>query len=210
MIKSNIEIWRDIPGYEGKYQVSNLGRVMSLTRYVKSKKGQKDYKKPGRILKCFSTNNYLRVELNKNGKGKKFFVHRLVAIAFIPNVSNKPNIDHIDTNTKNNAVCNLKWCTQKENIHNPISYKRNREALRTEEANLKRVKSMTSTRIYKKLGENHFAIKVKCITTGEKFDCITIAERKYNAHCITECCKGKYKYSGKLKDGTKLKWEYIK
>ena len=93
-----MEIWKDIPGYEGVYQVSNLGNVKSLPRMVSNGKG------------------YLCIELkDKNGKYHFCGVHRLVAVAFIENPDNKPQINHIDGNKKNNIVENLEWCTNGEN-----------------------------------------------------------------------------------------------
>ncbi|WPH68848.1 HNH endonuclease [Enterococcus phage EF-M80] len=104
-----IEEWKDIEGYEGLYQVSNLGRV-------KRSKGK--YMKSERILMLFiNTPGYLQVMLCKNNKCKKFTVHRLVANAFIPNPENKPQVNHIDEDKTNNMVSNLEWVTAKENVN---------------------------------------------------------------------------------------------
>lgn len=94
------EIWKDILGYEGLYQVSNFGRVKSF------KFGKERILKPG-------TNKYgyLIVILCKNGKVKHFYVHRLVAEAFIPNTHNYPCVNHKDECKTNNNVNNLEWCT---------------------------------------------------------------------------------------------------
>lgn len=110
------EIWKDIPGYEGLYQVSNLGEVRSLPRYEKDK-NEKVYKRKGVILnKTKTTTGYYKVELCKNGTKKSLKVHRLVALAFIVNTFNKPFINHKDGNQLNNVVDNLEWCTQSENV----------------------------------------------------------------------------------------------
>ena len=100
----NNEIWKDIEGYEGKYQVSNLGRVKSI-RYGKEK-----------ILSpSISNQGYIQVNLCKNGKQKWCLIHRLVALAFIPNPNNLPQINHRDEDKTNNKVENLEWCDHKYN-----------------------------------------------------------------------------------------------
>ena len=103
------EIWKDIPGYEGLYQVSNLGRVKSFPRI--GTKSNKEY-----ILKIqkYKT-GYLYVNLCKNNKRRKWKIHILVALTFIPNNENKKYINHKDENKQNNCVENLEWCTQDYN-----------------------------------------------------------------------------------------------
>lgn len=107
------EIFIDIKDYEGLYQISNLGRVKSLPK--SDGNGNRE-----RILvpeKDMRKNTqYERVTLSKEGKTKRFLVHRLVATTFIPNVENKPYINHIDNNGLNNSVDNLEWCTHTENM----------------------------------------------------------------------------------------------
>ena len=122
-MQSIAEIWKDIQGYEGLYQVSNLGRVKSLGRFIESRlKGVDKVWKAERILKtCKRTNGYIGVGLRKNVKGKNFNIHRLVAIAFIPNPDNLPQIDHINADKTNNNVNNLRWVTAKENVRNPLN-----------------------------------------------------------------------------------------
>jgi len=95
-----MEIWKEIPWYEWLYQVSNLGNVKSL-KFWKEK-----------LLSSFINKKYLTVNLNRKQKA----IHRLVAITFIPNPENKPQVNHIDWNKLNNCVDNLEWCTQSENI----------------------------------------------------------------------------------------------
>lgn len=106
------EIWKNIPEYEGLYQVSNFGRVKSLDRF--NYKGHHNLEK---ILKPVKNvkNNYLYVTLCKNKKTKTFSLHRLVAICFIPNPDNLPVINHKDGNKSNNSVDNLEFCSYSHN-----------------------------------------------------------------------------------------------
>lgn len=114
------EVWKPVIGWEGFYEVSNLGRAKSLARTKRNGKGR--VYMPERILKPFpNTQGYLCIDLRREGESHKKTLHRLIASAFIPNPDNKPCIDHIDTNRQNNTVDNLRWCTVLENRHNPIS-----------------------------------------------------------------------------------------
>lgn len=108
-----MEIWKDIKGYEGLYQISNLGRVKSLSRMMKKRKCVELIKVPS-----ITNGGYYRLPLCKYGKIKYYHIHRLVAEAFIPNLENKPTVDHIDRNRLNNNVCNLRWATYKEQNKN--------------------------------------------------------------------------------------------
>ena len=106
------EIWKDIEGYEGLYQVSNFGKIKSI-----------GYKKK-KILKPTQDHyGYLNVTLYKNKNKKAKRIHRLVAEAFIANPENKPEIDHIDTDKLNNNVKNLRWVTRIENNNNELTLK---------------------------------------------------------------------------------------
>ena len=104
----NIEIWKDVVGYEGLYKVSSFGNVLSVKRGIYLNKKSK-------------RSGHLYIGLSKNNVRKNKYVHRLVAIAFIPNPENKPEVNHINGNPKDNNLYNLEWNTRYENsIH---SYK---------------------------------------------------------------------------------------
>lgn len=105
------EIWKDVKGFEGLYQVSNLGRVRSLDR----RKNNHFFR--GRILRQpKDKDGYCLVTLNDGKRSKMGRVHRLVALAFIPNPENLPEVNHIDENKENNRIDNLEWCTTKYNL----------------------------------------------------------------------------------------------
>ncbi len=104
-----MEIWKDINGYEGLYQVSNLGRVRSFPRYGTT--NCIHYLS----TKIYGSNRYVRVVLSKDDVRHSFSVHRLVAEAFLPNPNNLPMVNHKDEDSSNNCVDNLEWCDVKYN-----------------------------------------------------------------------------------------------
>ena len=105
------ECWKDIEGYEGAYQVSNLGRVKSLER-----RDSRGHLRNGKILKTQKiSHGYLMLGLYKDGIEKKMLVHRIVAETFIPNTKNLRDVNHMDEIKTNNAVSNLEWCDRSYN-----------------------------------------------------------------------------------------------
>lgn len=138
------QIWKDIEGFEGLYQVSNTGRVRSLN-YLhtgKTKVMKQNTDKDG----------YRNITLKNNNKCKTYFIHRLVALAFIPNPLNLPQVNHIDENKTNNAVWNLEWCTQEYNINYGTRNKRISEA---------RKGRQFTKETKRKMSENHADFKGK-------------------------------------------------
>ena len=120
--EKELETWLPIQGYKGIYEISNLGRVKRLAYDKNVCNGGKQHCCE-RILKPRLRNGYLIISLCKNCKSKTFYLHRLVAMAFIPTKDTSLHIDHIDTNRINNNVNNLRWCTPIENANNPITRK---------------------------------------------------------------------------------------
>jgi len=109
-----MEIWVDIPNYEGKYQASNLGRIRSLDRKFIRSNGFK-HKINGKILKqSLGSNKYLMVSLGRNTSDKKL-VHRIIALCFCEKFKNKNHVDHINSIKTDNRCENLQWVTQQEN-----------------------------------------------------------------------------------------------
>ena len=135
-------IWRDIPGYEGLYQVSNDGKVRSLNYNHTGKK---------QILKQYTNKEgYKRIALSKNNKLKWYLVHRLVALAFIPNPNNWPQVNHKDENKANNYVNNLEWMSHKDNCNYGTRNERHSKAMKgykhTKEARNKMSKAQKGKR----------------------------------------------------------------
>lgn len=189
-----MEVWKDIKGFEGLYQISNFGRVKSLERHRIGKHGAPTLCKE-RILsvhkgKC----GYLQVCLCKNNKKYAPFVHRLVGEAFIPNGKKLPCVDHIDGDRVNNVVWNLRWCSIKENM-NYTGVRRSISVIQKTSEACKRHQRDIQEKCKK---------PVVCIFpdgTVQEFDSAAAIEKEYGfGHSnISACCKGKAKTYKKCK-----------
>ena len=172
------EEWRDIEGYEGLYQVSNLGRVRSLDRHIR--KGNRPYCIKGRILKNLK-GAYCYVNLhNEDGIAKKYKVHRLVADVFVSNPCNLPQVNHKNENKMDNRAINLEWVTAQQNCNHGTRNQRMSEALKIQ-PRCKEVEQLTID--YQHI--NTFpSIKGAARLTGIDHTCISL------------CCRGKTKSAG--------------
>lgn len=177
------EEWRDVVGYEDFYMVSNQGRVISLCREVR--RFNTIVNKPTQILSTSAKEgNYKKVSFYVNGTHKTIDVHRLVALAFIPNPNNYPCIDHIDGNKHNNNVSNLKWCNDLQNSNNPITRKKHRDLLISKSSRFAPVK----------------VVAIKDDGSVAVYDTICEATKHgYSQSMISECCNGKRKHHGGMR-----------
>lgn len=111
------EMWKDVPEFEGCYQISNLGRVRSIDRKFKSKDGR-NWSIKGRIDNpTISSKGYFHKRFKYNGKQKNYKIHRLVGLLFLTNSSNLLEINHKDGNKLNNNAENLEWCSRQQNMN---------------------------------------------------------------------------------------------
>lgn len=161
------EIWKDIEGYEGLYQVSNMGRVRSLRRNI--------------ILKSrIERNGYESVKLTVNNIPKDYSIHRLVAMAFIPNPDNLPQVNHKDENKTNNCMENLEWCTQEYNQnYGTINIRKSQ----------KQLNHKNKSKIVLQYSLDGTFIK--------EWESIRDVQRMtgYDSSHISRCCRGKHAYA---------------
>lgn len=191
------EEWKPVVGYEGLYEVSNLGRVRSLDRM--SWNGKSYWLQKGKILNPgFDMYGYKYVNLYKNCNGKKYYIHRLVASAFIPNTDNLPVINHINEIKTDNRAENLEHCTQKHNMEHSGCIKKMLNASHKQKCYLKASEATKKPVIQLTLDGNFVS----------EFDSASEASRKTGIYdtSISRCCKGKQQSAGnylwKYKNGT--------
>lgn len=186
------EIWKDIPGYEGLYQVSDQGRVRSLDRIVAhSRYGFQSLK--GRILRQHKNGDgYFQIGLNKDSHRKRYRTHRLVAQTFIPNPNSKPEVDHINTKRDDNRIENLRWATLKENQNNSLTQKKRSDSMKGDKHPM-----------YGKLGKTNPNSKPVYQVSMDgniirKWNALSEAERQTGTDesSISRCCQGKLNSSG--------------
>ena len=176
------EIWKDIKGYEGLYQVSNLGRIKSLDKKTKNKNGE--FIKKGKILKqCENSKGYLRIQLTSNkGQRKRMFVHRLVAQHFVKKEEGKNIVNHLDCNPKNNCYNNLEWTTLKGNSQYMTKLGRNK---RTQEwiVNLKKTLQKTLGKKVVRIDMKTKDVKIYDYLNQTKMD-------GFVPSSVSKCCNG--------------------
>lgn len=193
-----MEEWKDIEGYEGIYQVSNLGNVKSLERKVWCGRGRGYYKTiPEKILKTGeSGRGYLKVILCKGGKSKSCKVHRLVAETFIPNPQGLPEVNHISEDKTDNSLENLEWVSHEYNLNYGTRNTRAGKKI-AEKLSGRKLSEEHKGKIAEKLSKPIYGInKVSGLIV--EFSSAKEASRQLgidNSH-IVHCLKGKYKSSG--------------
>lgn len=182
-----MEEWRKIKGYEDRYEVSCYGKVRSLVCYAPKRNMYLRRKQPRLLRQNTTHDGYKRVGLSMNGRIKHITVHRLVAIAFLPNPSGAPAVNHKDEDKTNNHVSNLEWCTNKYN------------------SNYGTLRERTTTRLS---AHHHLAKKVMQMSLDGQIIATFSSAREaaravgVRSECIIRCCKGKYKQSAGCK------WRY--
>lgn len=177
------EVWKDIPGYEGYYQVSNMGRVKSFN--------YRNTKKTSILKQSINQDGYLRLTLKKDYKSKGFLVHRLVGFAFIPNPENKETINHKNEIKTDNRVENLEWMTRAENnnygTHNERVHKKCREK------NVYLIGALASKEVRKR-NILQFDLRHNFI---REYDCIEdVKKYKFDPAHVCKCAQGQRKTHG--------------
>ena len=174
-----MEIWKPISGYEGFYEVSNLGRIRSLERIVECSDGRKRKIKDRTLKGSSYSGGYSGVTLHKDGCAKSVNIHLIVAEAFVPNPLEKEEVNHKDENPSNNHASNLEWVTHKENINYSTRTERARKAI--VEAQGRAVRQLSRDG---ELVAEYESLSEACNATGT------------HVSNITKCAKGIYKTAG--------------
>lgn len=184
-----MEEWKDIDGYEGLYQISNLGRVRRLPTEVINSFGVRRFFEGG-ILNPTNSQGYLIVDLSRGGFRKHYLIHRLVAQAFLENPNSLPFVNHKDENKSNNTVDNLEWCTPQYNTNYGTSIERRSNSHRGKKHKFSHHKKQwKAVSKYSKDGEficTYPSMTIAAAETGNKVQNISNA-------CIKGCkCGGFY------------------
>lgn len=190
-----MSMWKDIPGYEGLYQASDDGFIRSVARQVVRSDGVVQLRPETILSPATNASGYHVVSLRKDGAAKSHLVSRLVALTYIENSDGLPEVNHKNEIKTDNRVSNLEWIDRVGNCNYGTRNKRHSEHVRG-----------------KYTGAKHsHPHPVICLTTGQRFDCIRMAKDYFemkSASGISACCRGVTTYSGRLKDGTRMKWAY--
>lgn len=163
------ELWKDVTGYEGLYQVSSMGRVKSLSRYVEFyRNGRGPFLRPvkEKILSLGNNGRYSTATLCRNDEMDQQYVHRLMCLEFLPNPKNKPQVNHKNGDSWDNRIENLEWCTESENIQHAIKI------------GLQTYNPASGSRSGK-------AKKVINTLTGEVFGCIKDAHESFGKYSLS-------------------------
>jgi hypothetical protein len=185
------EVWKDVVGYKGYYKVSNLGRIKGIARLIKTGKNRKTHLPEKIKVKGLNTWGYEMLGLSKKDIKKMYSVHRLVALAFIPNPENKREVNHKNGIKTDNRVENLEWLTPKENTRHAF------DVLHVKGSMLgKKGKDCHNSKPVNQYDMNYKFIK--------SFESLTHASEELgiNKTCICLCCKHK------IKSSAHFKWEY--
>ena len=179
--------WKDIIGYENEYQINQFGEIRTLKDSLKLKKYN--------VLKpqINKRNGYVYQMLYKNGKEKLLRVHRLVAMAFLPNPNNLPQVNHKDGNKQNNSVDNLEWCEQSYNMKHAFKTGLEKPSEK-QKAAVRKTNEKKRKRVVRTMGDEK-----------NEYESATVAARKNNVGISTIC-----RYCNKKrmpKDGAS--WQYI-
>lgn len=179
-----LEVWKDIQGYEGLYQISNKGRVKSLDRTITRKNGKRMHCGEKIMKSIPNSTGYLRVKLAKGKTKTHVFVHRLVAMHFVENPNKKEFnvVNHIDCNPKNNSFDNLEWTTLKGNYHHSAKLGR-----------MKRTKSWLD-HLHDAQRKTYKPVVAYDLKSGEiiaVYEAVNECKKDgFSPSCVCNCCKG--------------------